>query len=77
MNIVIEGIVVGLSTVVMGTIVSRGIKLATLPTNVPNKSWNRYFVMEIALFLTGFLLHIFFEIAGLNKAYCAYKMKIV
>jgi len=70
-QILIEATVVGVSTVIMGTIV--GFIVGQLVTSsVPKGSveWNKYHVMEIALFFTGFLLHIFYEVAGLNARYC-------
>ena len=73
-QVLLEAIVVGISTVIMGSIVGYiiGMIVNYGKTDVSHKNqdWNKYFIMEIALFLTGFLLHIFYEIAGLNKMYC-------
>jgi hypothetical protein len=73
-QILIEAIVVGVSTVIMGSIVGYIISMLVNHNKTEgsnkNQEWNKYYVMEIALFLTGFLLHIFYEIAGLNKMYC-------
>ena len=72
MNIISEAIVVGISTVVMGTIISKMIQLVK-EDKTSNKDWNKYYVMELALFLTGFSIHIIYELIGLNKYYCALK----
>ena len=67
----IEAFVVGISVVIVGTIISLILKLiikSDLPKECEN--WNKYYVMEITLFLIGFLLHILYEALGLNKWYC-------
>ena len=33
------------------------------------KTWNKYRVMEVNLFIAGFLFHIVMEAAGINKWY--------
>lgn len=73
MNVFVEAVVVGIATVIMGTLVSQVIRLLKPKTSSNcncGKNWNRYYVMEIALFLTGFLLHYAFEYSGGNKWYC-------
>jgi len=75
-EIIIEGIVVGVVVVAVGTLVSffyRIIANQYLKKNrLPEvcKSWNKYHAMEISLFFTGFLSHLLFEGFGLNKWYC-------
>ncbi len=68
-----EAIVVGISTVIMGTIVSYLIG-SFFKVDLPPvcKNWNKNYAMEISLFLTGALLHSFLELIGLNKWYCKY-----
>ena len=34
------------------------------------REWNKNHIMEISLFLTGFIAHIIFELFGLNNWYC-------
>lgn len=71
MKLIIEALVVGLSLVIFGNIV--GFIVGKLfATNLPLacKDWNTNYVMEISLFITGFLIHLFFEFTGLNKWYC-------
>lgn len=62
-----EAFVVGILTVVFGSLVSYSFK-----SMVPEvcQDWNKNFVMEISLFFTGVLIHLFCEFAGINKWYC-------
>ena len=73
-QVLIEATVVGVCTVIMGTIISFVIS-QIVPSygtsdSRDSKDWNKYYVMEIALFFTGFFLHIVYEILGLNSWYC-------
>lgn len=70
-QIIIEAIVVGIITVIIGNI--SGLLVASmLKVNLPEicKDWNKYYTMEITLFLTGFLIHLLCEFTGINKWYC-------
>ena len=71
LNLFVEGFFVGLSIVIIGTLVS-GIFALTMKSDLPPvcKDWNKNYAMELSLFFTGFVTHIFFEIVGLNKWYC-------
>ena len=72
--LLVEATVVGMITVIIGSIV--GFILAKyFSPNSPNspktsRDWNKNHIMEISLFLTGFLVHIFCEYSGINKWYC-------
>ena len=71
MKLLIEAGVVGILTVIVGTIV--GYILGNMfSNNLPKicKEWNKNHIMEICLFLTGFILHILCEFSGINKWYC-------
>ena len=71
MAVVIEAVFVGIMTVIVGVIV--GLILGKIfSTNLPAicKTWNKNHIMELSLFLTGFLLHLICEFSGLNKWYC-------
>jgi xanthine/uracil permease len=73
MQLILEAIVVGIVITVIGYLVSLVIQLVMDRMGVKrskNTDWNKYHVMEIALFLTGFIAHLLFEIVGLNKWYC-------
>lgn len=72
-NVIKEAIVVGIMTVIVGNVIGyiigkmyRKMDLIT----VVNKDWNKYYAMEISLFITGFLIHIISELAGFNSWYC-------
>tara|TARA_A100001015_G_scaffold127945_1_gene141853 strand:- start:172 stop:414 length:243 start_codon:yes stop_codon:yes gene_type:complete len=70
-QIITEAIVVGIITVIIGNI--SGLLVASmLKVNLPEicKDWNKYYTMEITLFLTGVLIHLLCEFIGINKWYC-------
>ena len=66
-----EAIVVGLTVVVVGTLTSwlfsRFFKVDLPPVC---KDWNKNYVMEITLFLTGVIVHLLMEHLGANHWYC-------
>ena len=71
MMVLIEAVVVGIVVVIMGTIVSYllgNFFKVDLPPVCDD--WNKNYVMEISLFLTGVVSHLFFEFLGINKWYC-------
>lgn len=65
-GIVIEGSVVGFSVIFLGTLISFVISM------LEDKKFNylKNPEMYLALFLTGFLLHVGLDITGFNKWYC-------
>ena len=70
-QVLMQAVVVGISTVIMGSIVGFVISQLVPSTGTKDsKDWNKYYVMEIALFFTGFFLHIAYEVLGLNAWYC-------
>ena len=71
MKLLKEAVVVGIATVVIGTLVGFAMgKLFSMNLPAICKKWNKNNIMEITLFLTGFLLHIICEYTGINKWYC-------
>lgn len=66
LHIIIEGCVVGMATVILGTVIS--LIYAKLENN--NHKFLNNIGMYICLFLTGFILHIGWDLVGLNKWYC-------
>tara|TARA_B100000902_G_C26456800_1_gene503513 strand:- start:92 stop:334 length:243 start_codon:yes stop_codon:yes gene_type:complete len=73
MKILIEAVVIGLATIVIGTIVGY-IVGRNLSVDLPTlcKKWNKNHVMEISLFFTGFFLHLICEYSGINHWYCKF-----
>ena len=71
LQLLAEATIVGFVVMVVGYCISCIIKLLwrrSIPTGCAD--WNKYHVMEISLFITGFVSHILFELLGLNKGYC-------
>lgn len=70
-RVIIEAIVVGLLlipfTYIAGWIARSIVKKPSLPDVCA--SWNKNYIMEINLFIAGFLFHIVCELVGLNKWY--------
>ena len=67
----VEAVILGLLLIVAGTIVSWIVSKFS-GTDLPPvcKDWNKNYIMEISLFLTGVVGHLFFEFTGANKWYC-------
>ena len=71
MKLLIEAVVVGVMTVVFGTLVGYIVgKMFSMDLPQVCKKWNKNHVMEISLFFTGVLIHLACEFTGLNKWYC-------
>ena len=71
MNLIIEAFVIGVITVIVGSLV--GFIIGTFfSSDLPKicKTWNKNHIMEICLFLTGFIIHLMCEFTGINKWYC-------
>lgn len=72
-----EAIVVGLVLVVVGNLVSLFLG-KMLPSPVAEehqeacRAWNKYYIMEVSLFLTGLVAHLVLEYIGVNNWYCKY-----
>jgi len=69
----VEALVVGIMTVVVGNVIAFLIrKINVFSVKLPDlcKDWNNFYIMEICLFLTGFILHLLCEAFGVNKYYC-------
>jgi len=69
-----EAVFIGLTVVMMGYVASMIVK-PYFNIDLPEicKTWNKKHVMEWTLFMTGFLLHIIFEMMGINKSYASYR----
>lgn len=71
MKLLIEAFIVGIATVVIGTIIGFIIG-RSISVDLPKlcKEWNKNHIMEISLFFTGFILHLVCEYSGINRWYC-------
>lgn len=73
-TIIIEAIVVGLVLVpisyIAGWIAVNLVGKPSLPDVC--KQWNDRYIMEINLFLAGFMFHILCQVSGVNKWYVDY-----
>lgn len=70
--IIIEAICVGTMAVIIGHL-SRYLlnKYYNIEDKISiYKDWNKNYIMEKKLFLTGFLIHIICQISGINHWYC-------
>jgi hypothetical protein len=64
-ELLIEASVIGILTVLVG-LLAGWIAKSIVGVGRNCEGWNDTHVMELSLFLTGFLLHAGFEVAGLN-----------
>lgn len=69
--LIYEAIFVGITTVIFGNIAAFLVG-PYFKVDLPEecKNWNKFYAMEITLFLTGLLSHLTFEYLGINKWYC-------
>jgi len=68
LNILGEAIIVGVSAVIMGLLVHYFFGYHAKHENSPHMK-QQMIDLSVTLFFTGFLLHLFFEVVGLNKYY--------
>lgn len=69
-RLVIESIFVGIALVVIGTLIAPVVgKFFKVDLPKECKEWNKFYTMEVSLFVIGFLAHMLFEFTGLNKWY--------
>ena len=70
---IIEAFVVGIMTIIIGSIIGAIIGIF-FSVNLPSvcKKWNKYHAMEISLFLTGFILYLICELIKQSRWYKKY-----
>jgi hypothetical protein len=70
-ELLVEAVIVGIIVTVIGTLITLLLgKFFSIELPPVCKDWNKNYVMEISLFLTGFTTHLLCEAIGLNKWYC-------
>ena len=69
-QLLLEATIVGLASILVGVCVQELLKRTTLKVKCETPcDWNKNYIREISLFVTGFMLHILFEIMGANRRY--------
>jgi hypothetical protein len=73
-SLAVEAVSVGIILVLMGVATKETMKLLVdlKPPGYPSaqcSNWNKYYAMEISLFVTGVLSHLMIEMLGLNHWY--------
>lgn len=65
--ILIESVIIGLALIPFTYIAGYIAKFITKKPTLPDvcSKWNEYYIMEVNLFLAGFLLHLAFVYSGL------------
>ena len=69
-RLLIEAVIVGIITVVVGYIVTWIVSNFNKDAKDINKEWNKNHIMELVLFLTGVCIHLLCEVSGINSCYC-------
>ena len=71
MHYVLEALVVGIIVIFIGNL-SVYLVGKSFSVELPEicDTWNKYYTMEVSLFVTGFLTHVICELSGINKWYC-------
>ena len=65
-----ESVIVGIALVILTIMVGFVISLFYKPVvSFQCSEWNRYHIMEVTVFITGFLFHVICELTGINKTY--------
>lgn len=67
MNLLLKAIIMGFFVLIIGSMIR--FTMSKLMTDLPSscKDWNKYFIIEISLFFTGFFAHLLCEWIGMNK----------
>lgn len=71
MHYLYEALIVGILVAVIGNlaVILVGKRFSVELPDICN-TWNKYYTMEVSLFITGFLTHVFCELVGINLWYC-------
>ena len=70
LKLLVEAIAVGIITVFVGYTISWIISRFLTKADELNKEFNKNYIMELVLFLTGMCIHLLCEVSGINSWYC-------
>ena len=71
-QVLYESVVVGIVTLLIGSLLRLSMNVFMgIDTPIKGNSWNKYYIDELCLFITGFIIHLGCEIIGVNKWYCS------
>ena len=70
LKLLVEAVAVGIITVFVGYTISWIISRFLTKADELNKEWNKNYIMELVLFLTGMCIHLLCEVSGINSWYC-------
>ena len=75
MNVAVGAVTSGVSVVAVGTVVSWVVSLfsAKIKDCSCSRDWNKYHIMEFALFFTGAFTHMLFVALGAGESRSAYQ----
>lgn len=75
LNLINEALVIGFITGLFGLIISTCM-MYFFSKDFSLKKYNFWDSIFLSFFITGFLIHIFFEYMGLNKKFCLDRLKL-
>tara|TARA_Y100001958_G_C21247511_1_gene578932 strand:+ start:5468 stop:5725 length:258 start_codon:yes stop_codon:yes gene_type:complete len=70
LKLLVEAVAVGIITVFVGYTITWIVSNITSEAKNINKEWNKNYIMELVLFLTGMCIHLLCEVSGINSWYC-------
>jgi ABC-type antimicrobial peptide transport system permease subunit len=72
LQVFVEAVVVGVMAIIVGYLSGWLVSQMWSVNGLSEacKQWNKNYVMEKTLFLTGFLIHLLCEVSGINGWYC-------
>jgi|TARA_B100001250_G_scaffold84194_2_gene69548 hypothetical protein len=70
-KLLLEAVCVGVLVVVIGSLMGFSLSKFYPRPEMPEEcgNYNKFFIMEATLFLTGFILHLLCEVSGVNVWY--------
>jgi hypothetical protein len=69
-KILIESVVLGITTVLIGKLISRILSRVNDDNKTLIKKWSEPYLFGLVLFMTGMCIHLLTELGGFNKWYC-------